>query len=315
MTDAAVLQASHLHKAYGPVVAVQDVSINLYPGEILGLLGPNGAGKSTTIAMLSGLLAPDRGRITLDGKPFGPHARDLKARIGLVPQDLALYPDLTARENLRFWARMYGLSGRDGERRIGEVLDMVGLTPYADRLVRTYSGGMKRRLNLAAGVLHRPAVLFLDEPTVGVDPQSRHAIFDLVRSLAESGTAVLYTTHYMEEAQALCHRVAIMDRGRIIAEGAPETLIRQIGGGMIRLEMPEPHRDALARYARTLEGVQRVVLQEGAVLVQAADPHRTLLDLLHAAGQRRWRIQALRLVEPNLEAVFLALTGKTLRDG
>ncbi len=315
MADAAVLQAHHLHKAYGPVVAVQDVSIHLYPGEVLGLLGPNGAGKSTTIAMLSGLLAPDRGRITLAGKPFGPHTLDLKAHIGLVPQDLALYPDLTARENLRFWARIYGLSGRDGERRIEEVLELVGLTPYADRLVRTYSGGMKRRLNLAAGVLHRPAVLFLDEPTVGVDPQSRHAIFELVRSLAASGTAILYTTHYMEEAQALCRRVAIMDRGRIIAEGAPEALIRQFGRGVIRLEMPQPDRDALARYARGLEGVHRVALQEGAVLVQAADPHRTLFDLLQTAGRHRWRIHALRLVEPNLEAVFLALTGKTLRDG
>ncbi len=315
MTQEPLLRAQRLYKGYGHIVAVQDLSLDLHPGEILGLLGPNGAGKSTTIAMLSGLLTPDRGSITLNGKPFGPHTLDLKARIGLVPQDLALYPDLTARENLRFWARIYGLSGRGGERRIAEVLDLVGLTPYADRLVRTYSGGMKRRLNLAAGILHQPAVLFLDEPTVGVDPQSRHAIFELVRALAESGTAVLYTTHYMEEAQTLCHRVAIMDHGRIIAEGAPEALIRQIGQGMIHLEVPEPDRDALARYARALEGVHRVVQRERALLVQTADPHRTLLQLLQAAGQRRWRIHALRLFEPNLEAVFLALTGKTLRDG
>ncbi len=314
MPREALLQARDLHKAYGPIVAVRGISLTLYPGEILGLLGPNGAGKSTTMAMLTGLLAPDRGTITLAGKPFGPHARHLKALIGLAPQELALYPDLTARENLRFFGRIYGLYGRALERRVAEVLEKVGLTPHADRLVHTFSGGMKRRLNLAAAVLHQPRVLVLDEPTVGVDLQSRHAIYELVTRLAEAGTAILYTTHDMEEAQRLCHRVAIVDRGRVIAEGTPEELIRQAGQGMIRLEMPEPDRDVLAQHAQGMAGVRRVVRHPGILVVEAADPHRALLALLEVSGRYRLRIHSLRLFEPNLEAVFLSLTGKTLRD-
>ncbi len=310
-----LLQAHDLHKHYGDVVAVDGVSLALAPGQVLGLLGPNGAGKTTTIAMLSGLLAPDRGRVTLDGHPLTPRARRLKARLGLVPQEIALYPDLTARENLRFFGRIYGLRGRALETRIAEMLDQVGLTPHAARLVRTYSGGMQRRLNFAAGLLHRPRVLFLDEPTVGVDPQSRNAIYDLVNALAAQGTAILYTTHYMEEAQRLCHRVAIMDAGRIVAEDTPQALIDRLGGGLLRLGVAEGQAPTLLRLAQSLPQVRGVRQQNGVVLVEAAAPQRTLLALLNAARRANLRLTHLEILEANLEAVFLALTGKRLRDG
>ncbi len=310
-----LLIAEDLHKRYGTVVAVDGVSLTLQPGQVLGLLGPNGAGKSTTIAMLSGLRTPDQGRVLVAGQPLQPTSRALKARLGLVPQELALYPDLTGRENLRFFGRIYGLRGRALEARVAEVLAQVGLAPYADRLARTYSGGMQRRLNFAAGLLHRPQVLFLDEPTVGVDPQSRNAIYDLVTDLAAQGTAILYTTHYMEEAQRLCQRVAIMDAGRIIAEGAPQDLVERLGGGLLRLRVDPEHTATLVRLARALPQVRGVHRQDGMVLVEAAHPQATLLRLLQQVQQTDLHLRHLEILEANLEAVFLALTGKRLRDG
>ncbi len=310
-----LLHAEDLHKRYGEVVAVDGVSLDLAPGQVLGLLGPNGAGKSTTIAMLCGLLKPDQGRVTLAGEPLTPHAHPLKARLGLVPQELALYPDLTGRENLRFFGRVYGLHGRELETRVAEALAQVGLSAHADRLVKTYSGGMQRRLNFAAGLLHRPTVLFLDEPTVGVDPQSRNAIYELVRALAAQGTAILYTTHYMEEAQRLCHQVAIMDEGRVIAAGAPQALVQRLGGGLLRLGVAEAQAATLLRLAQRLPQVRRVRQQGDTVLIETAHPQQTLLTLLNAAQQAHLRLTHLEILEANLEAVFLALTGKRLRDG
>ncbi len=314
MPTAPLLVAEDLYKRYGEVVAVDGLSLSLHAGEIVGLLGPNGAGKSTTIAMLAGLLRPDRGTITLDGRPFGPHTPQRKALLGLVPQEIALYPDLTGRENLRFFGRVYGLHGRTLEARIDQALEQVGLTPHAHRLVSTYSGGMQRRLNFAAALLHRPRLLFLDEPTVGVDPQSRHAIHTLVQRLAAEGVGVLYTTHYMEEAQRLCHRVLIMDAGRVVAQGEPQALIARLGGGLLRLGVPAEQMAALQALARQLPAVQRVAHQDGMVLIEAHHPQATLLHLLNAAHRQGLRLTRLEILEANLEAVFLALTGKRLRD-
>jgi ABC-2 type transport system ATP-binding protein len=219
-----LITAHDLTKRFGDRVAVAGVSFSIGRGEIFGLLGPNGAGKSTTVNMLSTYLAPDSGQVTIDGLPSGNMA--VKRKIGVVPQELALYDDLTAQENLEFFARIYGIPGAERSRRIGEVLEQVGLLDRARERVEGFSGGMMRRLNLAIGIVHRPAFLMLDEPTVGVDPQSRQNIFDIIRDLRRSGTTLLYTTHYMEEAEQLCDRIAIMDDGKIIAMGTLEELLR-----------------------------------------------------------------------------------------
>ena len=221
-----MLQVSGLRKVYGSLVAVDEVSFSVAPGQLLGLLGPNGAGKSTTVAMLAGLLQPDRGEVLINGERLSGDRHPVKRRIGLVPQDLALYEELTARNNLRFFGALFGLSGDALAGAIDRVLTLVGLSDRATHLVRTFSGGMKRRLNLAAGLLHDPDILLLDEPTVGVDPQSRNAIFDNLESLKARGKALLYTTHYMEEAERLADRIVIIDRGRVLADNTLDGLRR-----------------------------------------------------------------------------------------
>ncbi len=232
-----VLEVIDVAKSYGDVQAVRGISFRVKRGEIFGLLGPNGAGKTTTISMLTGLIEADAGEIRVFGSRFTPNNRDLKGRIGIVPQELALYPTLSGRDNLKFFGRIYGLKGPRLRKRVEETLEMVGLAQRADDPVETYSGGMQRRLNIAAGLVHEPDLLFLDEPTVGVDPQSRNAILESVESLRERGQSVVYTTHYMEEAQRLCDRVAIMDEGKIIALDTPAALIRREGTGMVRVRI------------------------------------------------------------------------------
>lgn len=228
MTDASVtaLAATKIMKTYpgAPLPAVAGIDLEVRRGEIFGLLGPNGAGKTTTISILSTLMAPDSGTLSICGMD-GSRLRALRREIGLVPQEIALYPELTARENLSFFARMYGLSGGALKARVGEALAMVGLEEKFRGKVANFSGGMKRRLNLAAGIVHRPKVLFLDEPTVGIDPQSRELILSKLTEIGAAGTTLLYTTHYMEEAQQLCNRIAIMDRGRIVARGTSDELM------------------------------------------------------------------------------------------
>ncbi len=224
-----LLVCDDLVRRFGDVAAVDGVSFGIDHGETYGLIGPNGAGKTTTISMIAGLLAPDRGEARVAGIPIGPTATTAKARIGLVPQDLALYPDLSARENLRFFGRLQGLDRSELRRRVDEVLDLIGLADRADDLAKEYSGGMKRRLNIGIGLLHRPELLILDEPTVGVDPQSRNAILESIEALSVEGMGVLYTTHYMEEAERLCDRIGILDRGRMQAEGTRDELLRLTG--------------------------------------------------------------------------------------
>ena len=309
-----ILVAYGLHKWYGDIHAVCQVDLKILRGEILGLLGPNGAGKTTTIAMLAGLLAPDQGEVRLDGQLLTPDTHALKARIGLVPQELALYPTLSAQDNLLFFGRIYGLRGKRLRQRVEAVLEMVGLTGRAQDPIETYSGGMKRRINIAAGLLHEPELLFLDEPTVGVDPQSRNAIFESVEALNRAGVTVLYTTHYMEEAQRLCHRVAIMDAGRVIALDTPAALIRRLGGGVIRLGLHDGHLPQVLRHAAHLPRVKAVSPRDGELFVEAERPQETLIALLELINRLDVRVTSLQILEPNLETVFLQLTGKSLRD-
>jgi linearmycin/streptolysin S transport system ATP-binding protein len=218
MTAITMLEIKNLRKAFGPVVAVDDVSFSLAPGQLVGLLGPNGAGKTTTVSMIAGLVRPDRGEVLIDGHRLGGDTDPAKRRIGLVPQDLALYDELSARANLRFFGALYSLSSRALDEAIGRALDLVGLADRAGDAVKTFSGGMKRRLNLAAGLLHDPDILLLDEPTVGVDPQSRNAIFENLETLRSRGKGLIYTTHYMEEVERLADRIVVVDHGRVIAE-------------------------------------------------------------------------------------------------
>jgi len=224
-----VLEATSLRKAFGSLTAVANVSFSLGPGEILGLLGPNGAGKTTTVSMLAGLLTPDAGEVRINGRALRGDADPLKQRVGIVPQDLALYDELTARDNLVFFGALYGMVDGTRDRAIHDALTLVGLADRAQDRVRDFSGGMKRRLNLAAGTLHDPDIILLDEPTVGVDPQSRNAIFDNLEQLKARGKALLYTTHYMEEAERLADRVVIIDHGRVIANDTPAALTRGKG--------------------------------------------------------------------------------------
>jgi ABC-2 type transport system ATP-binding protein len=219
-----MLEVRNIRKAYGPVVAVDDVSFSVGAGELVAVLGPNGAGKTTTVSIISGLVTPERGDVRIDGRPLRGDTDPGKRRIGLVPQDLALYDELSARENLQFFGALFGLAGRAADTAMASVLALVGLAERARDRVGTFSGGMKRRLNLAAGLLHDPDILLLDEPTVGVDPQSRNAIFDNLETLKARGKALVYTTHYMEEAERLADRVVIIDRGRVVADDSVTSL-------------------------------------------------------------------------------------------
>jgi ABC-2 type transport system ATP-binding protein len=332
-----ILEANHLVKQYGALTAVNDVSFAVEEGEIFGLLGPNGAGKSTAIAILSGLFPPTSGGAAIGGLDVVHNLAKVKQIIGVVPQDLALYPTLSGRENVRFFGELYGLRGKGLQTRVDEVLGYVGMQERANDRVQTYSGGMKRRINLAAGLVNHPRLLFLDEPTVGVDPQSRNHIFESVARLnREQGMSILYTTHYMEEAERLCHRVGIIDRGKLIALDTPRRLIAALGGGIIQLglaTMDEAARAAIealpavrsATFAtestmksaasRPAEVVMPVQANSKAVLkIEASHNNDALLQVLHYCNEADVEILSLDLLEPNLETVFLNLTGKSLRD-
>jgi len=276
-----------LARSYGELEAVRGLRLAIRPGETFGLLGPNGAGKTTTLAMLSTLLAPSSGDARIFGHSLRGEVGAVRRRVGLVPQDISLYPDLTGEENLLFFGRLHGVRGRELRSRTADLLELVGLCPRRNDPVRTYSGGMKRRLNLAAGLVHAPRLLLLDEPTVGVDPQSRERIFGAIREIAAGGTTVLYTTHYMEEAQRLCDRVAILDRGRVLALDTVDGLLAVHGGKSVV----------------TLERA------DGAEKILTSTPATDLPELLS-----RGDVLGLRVERPGLEAVFLDLTGRSLRD-
>ena len=309
-----ILVANDLSKSFGEIQAVKDVSLQIARGEVFGLLGPNGAGKTTTISMLTGLLEPTSGSIIVDGMDVEKHTTEVKAKLGLVPQELALYPTRSARQNLLFFGRIYGLKGKDLQRRVDEVLEMIGLTERANDAIDEYSGGMKRRVNIGAGLLHKPDVLFLDEPTVGVDPQSRNAIFESVEALNRGGMSVIYTTHYMEEAQRLCHRVAIVDTGELIALDTPAALIRSLGGGIIVIGLAEGYPEEIVDQVAQLPTVKAATRTDGELKVETHRLQEALMGVLDITNNLDIRITSLELLEPNLESVFLHLTGKKLRE-
>jgi ABC-2 type transport system ATP-binding protein len=298
----------------GPV-AVDEVSFQIAEGEIFSLLGPNGAGKTTTISILSCLLRPDSGEARVGGFSVTSEAEKVKRLIGVVPQDIALYEDLSGRENLMFWGRMYGMGGAELDKRVDEVLEMIGLVDRQKDRVDKYSGGMKRRVNIGAALLHKPSLLYLDEPTVGIDPQSRRSILDGVKALNASGMTVLYTTHYMEEAQELSDRIGIMDKGAMIAVGTQADLVRMVGE-QTRIDLAlDRQAHLLAERWRGLAGVSSVSEPEdGRVWLLVDDANTLMPQLFEGARAAGARITEINLAEPNLEMVFLQLTGRALRD-
>jgi ABC-2 type transport system ATP-binding protein len=301
--------------AYGERLAVRDVSGRVAPGEFFGLLGSNGAGKTSVLAALCGLIRPTAGRVAIDGlDPYRERTR-VARRLGLVPQELAFYPALTARQNLVFFGRVHGLNGAALRAAVDRVLARVQLADRADDRAHTFSGGMKRRLNLAIGLLHEPAVLVLDEPTAGIDAQSRHALLECFAAVGRAGTTVLYTTHLMEEAERLCDRVAIMDGGRFVAVDTPAALIARHGTGALRVDFDRPPPAALADHL-VAAGLVREVRRDGARLDLVAErPERVLAELRERSGDAGIVIESFEQPRPSLELVYLSLTGKRMRDG
>jgi len=314
MMKTSILIVEDLWKSYAETLALQGLTFEISRGEFFGLLGPNGAGKTTTIGLLSGLIEPSRGHISIDGFDLFSRPMEAKARLGLVPQSFALYPTLCARDNLVFFGRIYGLKGKRLKERMARVLEIVELADRANQTVATFSNGMKRRLNIAAGLLHEPEILILDEPTVGVDTQSRNAILESINSLNKSGVTVLYTTHYIEEAQRLCDRVAVIDQGKIIALDSPAHLIRDLGKGMIRMEFNTGIDDKLLDQMKRIGLVIVVDDQKRRIHIETDHTDQASKELLELMKTRDGLLKTLDISEPNLETVFIHLTGRNLRD-
>lgn len=317
---ATIIDVQGLHKQYNPPdgpVAVNGVSFEVHAGEIFSLLGPNGAGKTTLLSMLSCLRRPTSGDALVDGYSITTECAGVKRAIGVVPQEIALYTDITGRNNLSFWGKMYGLGGDFLTTRIETVLDIVGLTEHADRRVDTYSGGMQRRLNIAVGLLPSPKILFLDEPTVGIDPQSRRRILDVIQDLNAEGLTVLYTTHYMEEAEELSHRIGILDHGELIALGTLDELTKIVDKqGLIGIETESLDADHTAdvEVLEQLATVRHVYRNDGHIMLEVDEAADVLAEVIDRLAHRGTPIKSIKIQEPNLEAVFLHLTGRTLRD-
>ena len=313
---ASILEVQKLVKKYGSFTAVKGISFDIQEGEIFSLLGPNGAGKTTTISVLSTLYAPTKGDAVIAGHSVTKDPMAVKQVIGVVPQELALYDDLTARENLAFWGKMYNLGGKALRDRIDEVLKQIGLEDKANKRVKTFSGGMKRRVNIGVGLLHKPKLLFMDEPTVGIDPQSRRAILDSVKDLNKQGMTVLYTTHYMEEAQELSDRVGIIDHGELIALGTQAQLTKQVGENDTLVlhisEGDDPMR--LVAALRKIPSVLKADVTDHTVAVIAPEAEEILAPAITKANELGIKIRSVDIQEPNLEAVFLHLTGRALWD-
>lgn len=310
--DALVVR--NLSESYGKVQVIREVSFSIPTGEIFGLLGPNGAGKSTILSALSGLMEPTAGNIWVNGLKVNGNINEVKKQLGLVPQELALYPSLSAYENLEFFARIYGLKGKEVKERVNQLLDIVQLRERANESIDTYSGGMKRRINLAAGLLHEPSILFLDEPTVGVDPQSRNAIFESIEALNRKGMTIIYTTQYMEEAERLCHRIAILDHGQIIAMDTPANLIQRYGHGRIHLEIADGKVGPVSLAIQNLANIQTVTHHDQCIEIKAQAPQEALVSIFEEINKLDAQVVSLQILNANLETVFLNLTGKNLRE-
>jgi len=308
-----IITVKNLVKKYNGHTAVDGVSFEINRGEIFGLLGPNGAGKSTIISILCCLLGPTLGSVVIDGYDIRKNAADVKKIIGVVPQEISLYHTLTARENLAFYGKIYGLSGRALKTRVEALLDMVGLTDRADDLLEGYSGGMKRRINIAAALLHEPGILYLDEPTTGVDPQSRRRIYDTIQDLNRQGMTVLLTTHQMEDAEKLCHHIAIMDKGKLVALDTQKGLLELVGeSDLIHVQAPEILPGPVESIKR-MPGVQKVSLDEGNMTVQLVRGRESLVGIIDILTSSKTRVESIYIKEPDLETLFLHLTGTKLR--
>ncbi len=309
-----MIEVEQLRKAYGDLTAVDGVSFIARPGEIFGLLGPNGAGKTTTIGCICGLLTPTSGHVRVLGKDVVNDSTASRRSLGTVPQDLALYDDLSATENLAYWGGAQGMRNPILRDRIREVLDLTGLLDRAKEPVKRFSGGMKRRLNFACGIVHRPQVLLLDEPTVGVDPQSRLRLLELVREQAKAGTCVLYTTHYMEEAETLCDRLAIVDHGKVIAQGTlPELRAAPGERDLVRLTgsfVPDQVRAGLSQ----LQELEIIQADESLIVISLQKASGRLPELFAALSSCKAEIRGTTLTQPSLESLFIRLTGKELRE-
>ncbi|MCY8105594.1 ABC transporter ATP-binding protein [Bacillus mojavensis] len=311
-----MLQAENIKKAYGKKTIVKGISFSLKKGESFGLLGPNGAGKSTTISMISGLVPLDGGEITVGGYVIGKDTNKAKQKIGIVPQEIALYPTLTAQENLVFWGKMYGLTHGEAKKRSAEVFEYVGLTERAKEKIETFSGGMKRRINIGAALMHKPELLIMDEPTVGIDPQSRNHILETVKQLNETGMTVIYTSHYMEEVEYLCDRIGIIDQGEMIAIGTKTDLCSRLGGDTIIQMTVSRTGEGFLSAVRSLAHVNDVTVSESELKIEVAAAHheKVVTSLLTEAAAHQTNLLSLQVQEPNLERLFLNLTGRTLRD-
>jgi ABC-2 type transport system ATP-binding protein len=312
----AILEVQHLIKKYGDFAAVDDVSFTIEEGEIFSLLGPNGAGKTTTISVISCLLKPTGGDAIIGGHSIARESLQVREVIGVVPQDIALYNMLSARENLVFWGRMYGMGGAALKQRVDEVIEQIGLKDKANAKVETYSGGMKRRVNIGVGLLHKPRIIYMDEPTVGIDPQSRRSILDTVKDLNKQGMTVLYTTHYMEEAQELSDRVGIIDHGKLIALGTQKELTRIVGEhDTLRFHIGEDgDAEKLAQALNSIPGVVKCSAADHEVVLVVPEAEEALAPAITHANEAGIRIHSVDIQEPNLETVFLQLTGRALRD-
>ncbi len=309
-----MLKVENLYKNFGNIRAVDGISFEVERGEVFGLLGPNGAGKSTTISIISTLVPPTKGEIIFEGESIFKNPKNIRQKLGVVPQDIALYPTLSGYENLKFWGNLYGLKGQELKQRINETADIIGLHERLKDKVEKYSGGMKRRLNIGAALLHMPELLIMDEPTVGIDPQSRSHILDTVLKLNDRGITIIYTTHYMEEAENLCSRICIMDEGKIIASGTQQELVELVKEKtQINIKL-DSINDSILDSFKNIPGIIDAKIDEDIIILYGENGDILLAQIIAKVSEHKNRIQSIDVKKPNLEAVFLHLTGKALRD-
>ena len=309
-----MLKVENLYKNYGNIRAVDGISFEVKRGEVFGLLGPNGAGKSTTISIISTLIPPTKGEIIFEGESILKNPKNIRQKLGVVPQDIALYPTLSGYENLRFWGNLYGLKGQELKQRINETANIIGLHERLKDKVEKYSGGMKRRLNIGAALLHMPDLLIMDEPTVGIDPQSRSHILDTVLKLNDRGITIIYTTHYMEEAENLCSRICIMDEGKIIASGTQQELVELVKEKtQINIKL-DSINESIIDGLKNIPGIIDAKIDEDIIILYGENGDILLAQIIAKVSEHKNRIQSIDVKKPNLEAVFLHLTGKALRD-
>lgn len=309
-----MLKAENLYRSFGNIKAVDGISFEVKQGEIFGLLGPNGAGKSTTISMISTLMNPTSGAILFEGNNIFDNSKEMRKRLGVVPQEIALYPTLSGFQNLSFWGSIYGLKGAELKNKINHVSEIIGLSERLKDRVDKYSGGMKRRLNIGAALLHSPELLIMDEPTVGIDPQSRNHILDTVLKLNEQGMTIIYTSHYMEEVEYLCNRICIMDEGKIIASGTQQELVELVNGKtQINVSLNDMDHSFI-EVLKKIEGVFEAKVLDDTFSIYGENSDMILAEVIGKVTEHGKRIKSIDVKKPNLEAVFLHLTGKALRD-